>query len=161
MEFEDFKKYAGKMVENITTKVNKEEKEFFDMIIKSYNDKCESIVKINDFIYYNLKFIDDNDLKQGCDIKSEVLETLIDIIQENKDTNNAYLEEFKDYMSLKQELKKYKNIVDELKKWIEKNTQWFDKELGIVEIEGYNSNRIPVIYQSQLLNKLNELKGAD
>lgn len=74
--------------------------------------------KIIDFIYYNLKFVDDSDLKQGCDIKSEILEPLRDILEENKDTNNAYLEEFKDYMSLKQELDQYKNNWEELKKLI-------------------------------------------
>lgn len=147
MEFEDFKKYADKMVEDITTKVNKKEKEFFDMIIKSYNDKCERIVKTNDFIYYNLKFIDDNDLKQGCDIKSEVLEPLRDIIEENKDTNNAYLEEFKDYMSLKQELNQYKDKVEyyenfEINKTVDKIRLKHNKEIKELqqELDQYKNN---------------------
>ena len=147
MEFEDFKKYADKMVESITTKVNKEEKEFFDMIIKSYNSKCERIVKTNDFIYYNLKFIDDNDLKQGCDIKSEVLEPLRDILEENKDTNNAYLEEFKDYMSLKQELNQYKDKIEyyenfEINKTIDKIRLKNNKEIKELhqKLDQYKNN---------------------
>jgi hypothetical protein len=114
--------FSSTMPENtefvILTKENydKQQKDLAleNIILKSRNEK------FSDFIYYNLKFVDDSDLKQGCDIKSEILEPLRDILEENKDSNNAYLEEFKDYMSLKQELNQYKNNWEELKKWLNK-----------------------------------------
>jgi len=112
--------FSSTMPENtefvILTKENydKQQKDLAleNIILKSRNEKS------SDFIYYNLKFVDDSDLKQGCDIKSEILEPLRDILEENKDSNNAYLEEFKDYMSLKQELGQYKNNWEELEKWL-------------------------------------------
>ena len=105
-----------------------------EFIEKELNEYKSIIRKVIDFVYYNLKFIDDNNLKQGCDIKSEILEPLKDILEENKDTNNAYLEEFKDYMSLKKQLDQYKNNWEELKKWlneyVETNAKWYNNDLS-------------------------------
>ena len=107
--------------------------------------------KIIDFIYYNLKFVDDSDLKQGCDIKSEILEPLRDILEENKDSNNAYLEEFKDYMSLKKELDQYKNNWEELKKWLEQEwLEWKDCEDAMTKNFATEDKTI--------LNKMKELE---
>ena len=49
-----------------------------------------------------------------------------------------------------------KSIIKEVREYIEKNTQWYDKELGLVEMEGYNSNRIPVVYLYGLLEILDK-----
>ena len=47
-------------------------------------------------------------------------------------------------------------VIKEIREYIEKNTQWYDKELGLVEMEGYNSNRIPVVYLYGLLEILDK-----
>ena len=56
------------------------------------------------------------------------------------------------------EIERLHSIIKEVREYIKENTQWYDKELGLVEMEGYKSNRIPVIY---LYGLLEILKGKE
>ena len=55
----------------------------------------------------------------------------------------------------------YKEVIEEVREYIKENTQWFDKKLGLVEMEGYNTNRIPVIYLYGLLQILDKAKEKE
>lgn len=56
------------------------------------------------------------------------------------------------------EIERLNNIIKEVRKYINENTKWYDKELGLVEMKGYKTNRIPVIYEYGLLEILDKEK---
>lgn len=63
--------------------------------------------------------------------------------------------------SLNEVIEHKDNIIKEVREYIEKSTQWYDKELGLVEMEGYNSNRIPVVYLYGLLEILDKVSNNE
>ena len=57
---------------------------------------------------------------------------------------------------LEKEIERLNNIINEVREYIKNNTLWFDDELGLVEMEGYQTNRIPVVktyYIDEILDK--------
>lgn len=51
-----------------------------------------------------------------------------------------------------------KEVLDKIKEYIEENTQYYDKELGLVEMMGAGETRTPVIYLYGLLKLLEEIE---
>lgn len=45
MEEKDFIQYVNIMMNSIRGKINDEENDFFDLVVKSFNEKCECVVK--------------------------------------------------------------------------------------------------------------------
>ena len=70
--------------------------------------------------------------------------------------NKKVYDASKEIERLKNQLQQKENIIKEVREYIEKNTQWYDKELGLVEMEGYETDRIPVIYKYGLLKILDK-----
>ena len=71
LDFEKFKEYVDITVESICSKIDDDEKDFLEMLIKTFNEKCESIDKAIEYI--------DNDLKSF--IYRKEYKTLISILK--------------------------------------------------------------------------------
>ena len=50
LSFNEFKEYLNTTMESIIAKVNDNEKDLLEMIIKSFNERCEIIIKIENYI---------------------------------------------------------------------------------------------------------------
>ena len=65
---------------------------------------------------------------------------------------------FEKYCDLREENKQLKDNWNKLKEWIETTNTWYDNELGIVDMKGYNTNRVPIVYKNSLLFEMQELE---
>lgn len=75
---------------------NASKKELFDYIIglKIQNEKYKEIIdKSIKCIDYHNRYSNDEDICQFVDIKSEILEPLKDILEQNEENSNIYLKE--------------------------------------------------------------------
>lgn len=55
-------------------------------------------------------------------------------------------------------INKQKEVIDKIKEYIKENTQYYDKELGLVEIMGAGETRTPVVYLYGLLELLEKIE---
>ena len=108
-------------------------------------------------------------LQRSCERKEE---TIADREMENADLDTKIEklneENYELYLQCKQyedkeedlenKIERRETIIKEIREYIEKNTQWYDEELGLVEMEGYDSNRIPVVYLYGLLEIIDKEK---
>lgn len=62
---------------------------------KKYKEVIDKAIKC---VYYNTKYRNGADIYQFVDIESEILEPLQDILEQNDNSNNAYLKEFNDWL---------------------------------------------------------------
>lgn len=67
----------------------------FEQQNKKYKEVIDKAIKC---IYYNTKYRNGADIYQFVDIESEILEPLQDILEQNDNSNNAYLKEFNDWL---------------------------------------------------------------
>lgn len=72
-----------------------EDYECFKSDCKKYKEVIDKAIKCID---YNTKYRNGADIYQFVDIESEILEPLQDILEQNDNSNNAYLKEFNDWL---------------------------------------------------------------
>ena len=67
--------------------------------LQHQNEKYKEVIdKAIKCVYYNTKYRNGADIYQFVDIESEILEPLQDILEQNDNSNNAYLKEFNDWL---------------------------------------------------------------
>lgn len=71
---------------------------------------------------------------------------------------NGYIgiDTLNDYVNLINQLQQKENVIKEVREYIEEEKLWYDKELGLVQIKGYKTDRIPIIYTCGLLEILDK-----
>ena len=86
----------------------------------------------------------------------------IELLEKENRQLKVDLQEANDTLDTHNELIRHqKQALDEIREYIKENTWWFDEELGLVEMKGYNTNRTPVVYTCYLQNILDKVKSND